>query len=808
MAVLDEDIFADVRPAEGGDGIWSLPEPAPADAPHDYRSLYECERARAEAAEARCVELRQAELSARTDAGSWKWRFKSCRSRLDAAVEETKELRREVRAGAPGLHREVARLRKELSQALAVPSAAAIRAQEHRIGVLEVENLQLRKALERQEGYKETIRWQNGEIIRHVAELRRLRDQEKTVKSQSAELYRVRLALEVSEHAKEKLTARLAKFRALGATLSRLPFDEAAHLRNVLRRSRRQKTTITRLRKENARLRRTVEAAKAGRDGAEARLARLRAARKTLSKKLSDMDAELRRALRRSRRQKSAIKSLAGENARLHKAVKGTRRRIGALEAQLAKLRSSRAMLSKRLYGRKSEQQKKARSQRKRGQQRGATGHGRTQRPGLDERPEELDLPEEERICGTCSQPYTPNGAEVSTLVEIEVIAYQRVISRQRWRRTCACASSPMEVSAPPVPRLFVRTPYGISFWTRFLFEHFACLRTLHGVAAWMSDHRLRVSPGTLADSLKRFVPLFLPLDEAILAHQNTAALRHADETSWRVQEFREEDRSSRAWLWTSVSSDAVCFHIDPSRSAEAALKLFAEARPGTIIVCDRYSAYKRLVRLLGDKVILAYLWSHQRRDFIEAAAGQLRLEQWCDGWIGRIAEIYRLNGERLEHYDPGRKRQTAAFRKATSALKKALDRLFAQAEAELADLPDHAREARALRSLLNHREGLCVFVDKPQVPMDNNFAERILRGPAIGRGLSFGSDSEDGARLTAIMYSVVGTLSMNGIDVLRWLEAWLTACAENGRMPPDDLSPWLPWSMSEERRRKFTAPG
>ena len=57
-------------------------------------------------------------------------------------------------------------------------------------------------------------------------------------------------------------------------------------------------------------------------------------------------------------------------------------------------------------------------------------------------------------------------------------------------------------------------------------------------------------------------------------------------------------------------------------------------------------------------------------------------------------------------------------------------------------------------------------------------------------------------------MYSVLGTLSMNGIDVLRWLNAWLTACAENGRRPLDDLSPWLPWTMSDERRRELTAQG
>ena len=807
MVVLDDDLSVDATLAEGG-AIWSPPKPTPADVSHDYRALYERERARAEAAEARCEELRWAEVAARTEAGSWKVRFKSCRRKLDAAVEETKKLRREVKAGAPGLHREVTRLRKELSQALAEPSAAATQARKHRLAALEADNLQLRKTVQRQERYRETIRWQHGEIVRHVAELRRSRDQSEKVRSLSAELRWARLSLDASKHERGKLTARLAKFRALGATLSRVPFDEAAHLRNVLRRSRRQKTTITRLAKENARLRKAVKAAKAGREAAHARLASLRAARRTLSKKLSGMDCELRRALRRSRRQKSAIKSLAGENARLRKAVKGARRRIEALEAQLARLRSTGAVLSRKLFGRKSEQQDKPRSQRQRGQQRGAPGHGRTQRPGLEERPEVHAPPPQACACAQCGQPYAPNGVEESTLVEIEVKAHKRVISRPRWRRTCQCASSPIEVSAPPVPRLFRGTPYGITFWARFVFELCVCLRPVRRIAAWMSAHGLAVSPGTLANSLQRFVPLFLPLFEAILAHQNTAALRHADETSWRVRELAGEDRSNRAWLWTSVSDDAVCFHIDATRSAEAAEKLFAGIVLCAVIVCDRYSAYKKLVRMLGGLVILAFCWSHVRRDFIEAAAGQARLTQWCQGWIERIAQIYRLNDERLEHYDPALTHQTPAFDAAQTVLTGAVDTLFAQAERELAVLSDEAREAKALRSLVNHREGLCVFVDRPFVPLDNNFAERILRGPAIGRLLSHGSDSVKGAEFTAIVYSVVGTLAMNGIDVLRWLQAWLTACAKNGGKPPDDLSSWLPWSMSEERRRKFTAPG
>ena len=410
-------------------------------------------------------------------------------------------------------------------------------------------------------------------------------------------------------------------------------------------------------------------------------------------------------------------------------------------------------------------------------------------------------------MCSCCGEPYVANGEHSSSVIEIAVKAHIRRIVRPRYRRGCDCASSPPEVTAPPPARLFARTPCGISVWARILYERFACLRPLRRVAAWMADQGLPIAPGTLADSVRRFQPLFAPLAEAILAYQNGMAVRHGDETGWRIQALGETGRSRRAWLWISVSADAVYFHIDPSRSTEAAMKLFGSVKGIVFLVCDRYVAYTKMARVLDGKLILCWCWVHQRRDFIECAAGHTKLRQWCEGWIERIASIYRLNEERLKHYDPALERQTPAFDAAQNELKKAVDELFAQAEMELAGLSARAREGKALRSLLKHREGLNVFVDNPQVPMDNNAAERALREAVIGRRLSFGSDSEDGADFTATMYSVIGTLALNGIDVLRWLEAWLEACAENGRQPRDDLSPWLPWTMSEERRREFMTP-
>ena len=437
------------------------------------------------------------------------------------------------------------------------------------------------------------------------------------------------------------------------------------------------------------------------------------------------------------------IASLREKNAGLRAEVRDLKEETAALasqvetlQAQLDKLRSTRSVLSKALYGSRSERQKKPGTGRKRGQQRGAAGHGRTQRPDLGKKKETREPPEEARVCPRCGKPYAANGERCTTLFEIDVEAYENTIVRPRYRRTCDCASAPREVTAPPVRRLFETTPYGVSVWACMLYERFACLRPLCRVAAWMADMGLAISPGTLADSIKRFVPLFEPLYEAILAHQNEAALRHADETSWRVQAYREKGRSSRAWLWISVSPDAVYFHIDPSRSAEVAMKLFGAAKNTVVLVCDRYSAYVRMARELAGKVILQWCWAHQRRSFIDRAAGHVRLRRWCQRWIERIALIYRLNDDRLEHYDPGHplERQSPAFDVAHARLKEAVDELFAAAETELAGMTDKARKAKPLRSLLKHREGLCVFVDKPFVPMDNNRGELELRS-AVTRG-------------------------------------------------------------------------
>ena len=858
MAIREQAVLADLSLIERPEGPRSVLSETPACDASDWQSEAERERARADAAEARAEELRRAEIEARSRAGSLNWQLDASRDKLESAFAEAREARR-VAKDALALQAEVTRLEKLLS---APGSGAdkrstitklrmeiarlrrALKASEARnddARELTRENARLRKSLQRSQGQTDTVESLRGQIaeVRKEATTHRnaatahgkaARAAQKSLSAKTDQLLKAR---ERSKEHRDTIQSLGSKVRDLERLLARQARD--------LEQAEGLKVTIRRLSDEAARLRAALRILfdQGDRiDSLSGRVSDLRVA-------LIDSKAERRRledelaarpllpaAVKRLRAQDNKIESLNRKNARLLTALEASRARnrtlknrllrvleaskarkgafkarTGKLEATIVRLLASRSVLQKALFGSRSEQQEKSPSPLKRGQQPGAPGHGRTSRPALEVRIEERNPPGHARACSGCGQPYTRNGVEESSLLEIEVRAHKRIIRRARWRRACDCASAPMEVSAPPVPRLFARTPYGTSVWARVLFERYACLRPLHRVSGWMSDQGLPISPGTLADSVDRFAPLFEPVAAAILAHQNETPVRHGDETGWRIQELRQTGRSGRAWLWTSVSLDALYYHVDPSRGAAVARTLFGDAKGTVFLVCDRFVAYKCLARQLDGKVVLCFCWVHQRRDFIQCAAGQAKLTQWCQRWIERIASIYRLNEDRLVHYDTALQRQTPSFDAAQHALNEALADLFAEAERELDGLDADARRTKPLRSLLRHREGLSVFLDNPGVPMDNNAAERALRSAVIGRRLSFGSDSEAGARFTATMYSVVNTLSVNGLEVRRWLQEWLRECAGNGATAPHDLSPWLPWSMSEERRHSLMAP-
>jgi transposase len=308
----------------------------------------------------------------------------------------------------------------------------------------------------------------------------------------------------------------------------------------------------------------------------------------------------------------------------------------------------------------------------------------------------------------------------------------------------------------------------------------------------------LDIAAGTVAGGLERLEPLFHPLYEALLARNAESTFAQADETRWMVFIDLEGKTGHRWWLWVFLGQDTVVFRLDHSRSHEVPEGHFP-AGAHVVLMVDRYSAYKAMVQAkLGD-VVLVFCWAHVRRDFVTVGKGWPEHKEWALAWLRRIRDLYRYHRQRRISQTG-----TTEFTAADTGLRQTAAAMRAQAEAELADpkLPTPCR--KVLVSLQEHWDGLTRFLDDQRIPLDNNASERQVRGPALGRKNYYGSGALWSGRLAAMLFSLFATLTKSKINSRKWLTWFLQSCAQNGGQAPADIDPFLPWKMSQEKRREM----
>ena len=105
----------------------------------------------------------------------------------------------------------------------------------------------------------------------------------------------------------------------------------------------------------------------------------------------------------------------------------------------------------------------------------------------------------------------------------------------------------------------------------------------------------------------------------------------------------------------------------------------------------------------------------------------------------------------------------------------------------------------------MHHWTGLTVFVEHPEVPMDNNTAERSERGPVVGRKNYYGSGAVWSGRLAAMLFSLFQTLGVVGAQPAGLADGVPDGVC--GRRWPGAARPeaLLPWNLSEDQRRAWS---
>jgi transposase len=113
----------------------------------------------------------------------------------------------------------------------------------------------------------------------------------------------------------------------------------------------------------------------------------------------------------------------------------------------------------------------------------------------------------------------------------------------------------------------------------------------------------------------------------------------------------------------------------------------------------------------------------------------------------------------------------------------------------------------KALATLDREWDGLIAHRDYPLVSLDNNAAERMIRGPVVTRKNARGSHNGDTARNAAVIWTA--TAQMADLNVLTWLTAYLDECGRNGGKPLTGpaLERFLPWNVGREDLRTWAQP-
>jgi transposase len=339
----------------------------------------------------------------------------------------------------------------------------------------------------------------------------------------------------------------------------------------------------------------------------------------------------------------------------------------------------------------------------------------------------------------------------------------------------------------------------GVSIWVTLLLDKYLFYRPTYRLLADWATHGLDLSLGTVTDGLKHLVGLFEPVYQALVRRSQTQTLWHADETRWLVFASIEGKVGYRWYLWVFHSADAVVFVLAAGRSHEVPEEHFGPVQGSGILVVDRYKAYQAIDKVKSGLIVLAFCWAHVRRDFLRLAKSWPDQESWALDWVAEIGTLYHLNDERLKVCE-----DAAAFAVADGALRAAATRFGKRGEEQLREPDVHPARRKVLESLGDHWTGLTVFLEHPEVPMDNNTAERSERGPVVGRKNYYGSGSVWSGHLAAMLFSLFQTLCLSGLNPRLWLTAYLTACAEARGRAPADVDRFLPWNLSPEQRREW----
>jgi transposase len=383
---------------------------------------------------------------------------------------------------------------------------------------------------------------------------------------------------------------------------------------------------------------------------------------------------------------------------------------------------------------------------------------------------------------------------------EREVLEYVpshfKVVVHVRPKMSCRACETITQVPMPSLP--IERGRPGPNLLAHVLVAKYADHLPLHRQSVIYGRAGVGLERSTLADWVGQAAFLLEPLAAAITRHVRAGVALHADDTPVPVLDpGRGRTKTGRLWVlvrderpWDGPAPPAVSYLYSPDRKGEHAGTLL-EGCQG-FLHADGYAGFDHLyapAATTGEaRLVEVACWAHARRKLFEvhAATGSAIAKEALE----RIAALFEIEAQ-INGHAPGRRHAVRQERSLPL-----LTDLNAFLTAALGRISRKSSLAVAIRYSLSRWSAFCRFAHDGRLEMTNNAAERAIRPLVLGRKNYLFAGSDAGGRRAAILYTLIQTAILNGLDPEAYLRHVLACIADYPINRIDDLLPWT-WAAA-----------
>ncbi len=397
------------------------------------------------------------------------------------------------------------------------------------------------------------------------------------------------------------------------------------------------------------------------------------------------------------------------------------------------------------------------------------------------------ELPEHELTCA-CGCRKQVIGIDTSE--QLEIVPMQvRVIKHIRKTYACkGCEAAPITADKPA--QLIEKSWASPSVLAILLTAKYADGIPLYRFEKILSRHSIDIPRQTLARWVIQCGEHLQPLLNLMRDRLLDYPVLHCDET--RVQVLKEpgRDPSSQSWMWVQTGGPpdrpVILFDYETSRAQGVPLRLL-EAYRGYLMT-DDCPSYNAVAAQSGVERLAC--WAHARRKFIEAQKVQSKGKTGrADVALNLINKLYSIERDfkeaSAEQRHEGRQQLSLPI---LAQLKAWLEKTQPQVTAQ-------NTLGKAVNYLASNWSRLERYVEAGHLPIDNNRAENAIRPFVIGRKNWLFSDTPKGATASAQIYSLIETAKANGREPYAYLRHILERLPQVNSV--EGYEALLPWNCS-----------